>query len=115
MGSTGTNITPATPIGQRHWPIRFESEDGSVGEVAFPINYEELYNLKGRLLTIVDATFTDPQQRKAMKDVIWQALQAWLIDIERAGGYPAGYLESRQEPATAVFGATNPDPEIGLP
>lgn len=30
--------------------------------------------IEGRLLTIVDATFNDPQQRKAMKDLFREAI-----------------------------------------
>ena len=57
------------------------------GSIAYPINWNELYNLKGRLLTLVDATFTDPQQRKAHKDIVWQTLRAWMEDIEN--GWPS--------------------------
>lgn len=49
-------------------------------EIAYPMNWDEVYNLKGRLLTLIDATFTDPQQRKAFKDVSWQLLQTWFDD-----------------------------------
>lgn len=48
--------------------------------VAWPVNFEEVYNLKGRLLTIVDATFSDPEQRKAFKDILWVALRGWAND-----------------------------------
>ncbi len=39
-------------------------------------NSEKFKQLEGKLLTLVDASFVDPQQRKAQKDVIksiiWQ-------------------------------------------
>jgi hypothetical protein len=78
--TTSSGATPVLSLDHRNGPLRFE--DGSRGEVAYPINYTELYNLKGRLLTLIDATFTDPQQRKAHKDVVWQTLKAWMDDIE---------------------------------
>jgi len=34
------------------------------------IPYEHINNLVGKLLTLVDATFHDPEQRKAVKDLI---------------------------------------------
>lgn len=78
------------PYERRYEQISYVGDDGNIGEQRFPINFEELYNLKGRLLTLIDATFTDPQQRKAQKDVIWQALQHWMHDIERAAGHEPG-------------------------
>lgn len=81
-GTTGA--VPTLSPDHRHAGIRFESPDGSVGEIAYPINYDELYNLKGRLLTLVDATFTDPAQRKAFKDMVWQTLRGWMEDVEQA-------------------------------
>lgn len=38
-------------------------------------------NLEGQWLTIVDATFSDPQQRKAMKDIVRKMIWDWDIDI----------------------------------
>ncbi len=40
-----------------------------------PLEYTN--NLTGRLLTIIDATFSDPEQRKAMKDLFSQSLWSW--------------------------------------
>lgn len=93
---TNTNTTnPAAPsvlpLERRYGPLNFQNTDGTTGCVAYPINYDELYNLKGRLLTIVDATFTDAQQRKAMKDIVWQTLRAWMTDIESA--FAPGYSD----------------------
>jgi len=82
--STSRSAVPTLPLHLRHAGIQFASTDGGSGALAWPINYDELYNLKGRLLTLIDATFTDPAQRKAQKDVVWQTLKAWMDDIERA-------------------------------
>lgn len=98
MGTTST--APVTlPLERRHSLIVFTDEDGGTGSgaCAWPINFEEVYNLKGRLLTIIDATFTDPQQRKAQKDVVWQALQAWMSDVVLMSGqeppFPTKHVE----------------------
>jgi hypothetical protein len=34
------------------------------------LGYQDIRTLEGRLLTIADATFSDPQQRKAFKDLV---------------------------------------------
>lgn len=83
--ATSSSTLTQLPYDQRHWAIQYANEDGSVGETRYPINYDELYNLKGRLLTLADATFVDPQQRKAFKDLTWQTLQAWMSTIEADG------------------------------
>lgn len=38
-------------------------------------------NLEGQWLTLVDATFSDPQQRKAMKDLVRRMIWDWDIQI----------------------------------
>lgn len=54
------------------------------GELFSPLNgqqpiyallgYHDLQTLEGRLLTIIDASFSDQQQRKAVKDLVRNAL-----------------------------------------
>lgn len=39
-------------------------------------------NLVGKLLTIIDAMFTDPTQRKAFKDLVTQELWGFMRDKE---------------------------------
>lgn len=89
MTTHGTQSTAPIklPYERRYEAIHYENADGTVGVRAYPVNYEQLYNLKGRLLTLIDATYTDAEQRKAQKDVVWNTLRAWMDDIERAGGY----------------------------
>lgn len=38
------------------------------------LGYDDIRTLEGRLLTIVDATFGDPLQRKAFKDLVRNAI-----------------------------------------
>lgn len=83
--TSSTGMCPRLPLHQRHSPLTYTNDDGSTGTTAYPINYDELYNLKGRLLTLIDATYTDPEQRKAQKDLVWQALKSWMDDIAHSG------------------------------
>jgi hypothetical protein len=41
------------------------------------IECDRINNLVGRLLTQIDATFSDPEQRKAMKDLFTQIAWGW--------------------------------------
>ena len=45
------------------------------------IDYRDFYPLVGRLLTLVDATYTDKEQRKAQKDVVKPILYNWIHDL----------------------------------
>lgn len=83
--TTGTVMAPRLPAHQRHSLLQFIHDSGQVVE-AYPINYEEVYNLKGRLLTLVDATFADPEQRRAHKTLVWGVLQDWMKDIVARSG-----------------------------
>lgn len=41
------------------------------------VRYERINTLVGKLLTVMDATFTDLEQRKAMKDIVKQVAWDW--------------------------------------
>lgn len=41
----------------------------------------EVSDLEGRLLTIVDASLSDPQQRKAVKDLVRQNIRQWGMNL----------------------------------
>lgn len=71
------------------------------GELHSPLNgrqpifallgYEDIRSLEGRLLTIMDASFTDREQRKAAKDLVRNAI--WFdwapnLDMDGSGGKP---------------------------
>lgn len=51
-------------------------------EIKIKINYTEIYDLVGKLLTFVDATFQDKEQRKAMKTLIKHTVYDWYELIE---------------------------------
>lgn len=49
------------------------------------INYRDTSNLLGKMLTYVDATYSDAEQRKAHKDIVRDMIYAWEREIrERA-------------------------------
>lgn len=56
------------------------------GEQVVEINYEEVYNLVGRLLTLNDATNTDPVRRDALKTMIKREVYGWIEDVAYAQG-----------------------------
>lgn len=72
------------------------SHDGGEGEKVLPnrelygVNWVEFDNLVGRLLTLCDATFTDPQQRKAFKDLVRHAIKEWVASIVNGAAEDAG-------------------------
>lgn len=77
-----------------------ESDDPSIYALLPHFGWTTVSCLKGRLLTLIDATFTDPQQRKAQKDVVWQVLRSWMESIEAAAGHePLGEPLSHVVPA----------------
>lgn len=55
------------------------------------LSYEDIRSLEGRLLTIMDASFTDREQRKAAKDLVRNAIWFdWVanLDMDGNGGKP---------------------------
>jgi len=56
--------------------------DGSqrVGEDYEPVvTIAHMNNLNGKLMTLVEATFSDPEQRHAMKDIFGQTIWGWYM------------------------------------
>ena len=52
----------------------------------------DVCELEGQLLTFIDATFSDPQQRKAQKDIIRQMVWNWVLPkaLTSTGNFPTG-------------------------
>ena len=44
-------------------------------------------NLEGQILTFIDASFADPVQRKAIKDLISPAIWRWAMDSDMSSYY----------------------------
>jgi len=47
------------------------------------INFDELDNLVGQLLTYIDATYTDIEQRKAHKSIVKNLCRDWYYTCEK--------------------------------
>lgn len=82
-------------------PVNFRQSAHEQGQCQSPLNgkqpifallgYEDIRSLEGRLLTIVDASFTDREQRKAAKDLVRNAIWFdWVanLDMDGNGGKP---------------------------
>jgi hypothetical protein len=48
---------------------------------ALVLNHQDVHSLVGKLLTYIDATFTDQEQRKAQKDIIREKVYTWHQDL----------------------------------
>jgi hypothetical protein len=54
------------------------------GSERYAVNWTEFDGLMGRMLTIVDASFPDPEQRKAVKGLVRNSIKDWVRDIAEA-------------------------------
>lgn len=64
-------------------------EDGSrqVSDMLSPvIHIENMNTLTGKVLTIADASFQDPEQRKAAKDLLTKAMWEWYHNTKEYSG-----------------------------
>jgi len=76
-----------------------DDEKGAFYDERYGLNWSEFDNLVGRLLTLADATFTDPIQRKAFKDLLRQHVKEWVTDCIMDAASDAGI----QRPITVPF------------
>lgn len=70
---------------------------GDTGEELYGVNWVEFDNLTGRLLTLCDATFTDPIQRKAFKDMVRQHIKEWANAVMVDAAADAGQTRNHAE------------------
>lgn len=63
--------------------VRSDFEEAADGtkrdsdDIDLVITWDNINNLVGQLLTLVDATFSDGEQRKAMKDIFMDRVWKW--------------------------------------
>jgi hypothetical protein len=86
-------------IGETFQACQTDRENAHIhGEAFSPLNgrqpifallgYQDLQTIEGRLLTIVDASFSDQQQRKAVKDLIRNAIWFdWVPYLDTDNGH----------------------------
>lgn len=78
---------------------RGDEKAGLSYDERYGLNWSEFDNLVGRLLTLADATFADPIQRKAFKDLLRQHVKEWVTDCIMDAASDAGI----QRPITVPF------------
>lgn len=64
------------------------------------LEYRDEQDLLGKLLTYIDATYTDPEQRKAHKDIVRQVVNNWRQDIHTRGVQTVDSQEGKQYAGT---------------
>lgn len=74
----GINTDCGVQVSLNGMLIRITRNHEQTGETRYGLNWTEFDNLVGRLLTLCDATFTDPIQRKAFKDMVRQHVKEWV-------------------------------------
>lgn len=52
----------------------------SPGEVRYGFYTFHIGNLEGRMLTLIEASIQDVEQRKALKDIVRQTIWNWAIE-----------------------------------
>lgn len=63
----------------------------------YPVGSGSVNDLLGNLLTIVDASFGDPVQRKAVKDLVSQKVWQWYNDNRPMNHYEITYTRNDGE------------------
>jgi len=64
--------------------------DGSVrasDDIEIVIGTDQINYIVGKLLTLVEATFTDQEQRKATKDLVMQTMWNWYEAMSQANSH----------------------------
>lgn len=64
------------------------------------LEYTDTQNLMGKLLTYIDATYTDQEQRKAHKDIVRQVVNDWREGIHTRGVQTVDSQEGRNYEGT---------------
>lgn len=60
----------------------------SLEDVRYVIGTQDISVLEGRTLTLIDASISDPVQRKAMKDMARPMIWQWAIEANHEPGHP---------------------------
>lgn len=80
-----TNMNSAHLIAARCYSPE-QSSDVPSGDVNATIwDYNDESRLVGKLLTYIDATYTDPEQRKAHKDIVKELVYGYCQELRTRG------------------------------
>lgn len=55
------------------------SSDNSSPEVTYILKTYSIGSLEGKLLTLIEASTPDPEQRKSLKDIVRQTIWGWAV------------------------------------
>lgn len=84
--STPRKTPQASDVPELKLKVRVDTEYGDGENQGKPIFYKQIVSqfryLEGNILTIVDAAFSDREQRKAVKDLVRGHIGRHLNDIE---------------------------------
>lgn len=58
---------------------QYNSPEVTLESVQYEVKTYDISNLEGKILTFIDATFSDTQQRKAQKDIMRGIIWDWII------------------------------------
>lgn len=59
----------------------------SLSEVVYVHRSYSIQDLEGKILTFIDASISDPVQRKALKDLLRPMIWSWAIESDMSSYY----------------------------
>jgi len=93
LRDTDKDIITISALEDGGFKMECKNPDGTEwgGDYYGLIHYNSLQNLEGKMLTLIDATFTDKDQRKATKDVFKRTFWSdWVENYIYKGKTPVG-------------------------
>ena len=84
LRDTDKDIITIQALDDGGFKLEVKNVDGTVwgGNYYGLVHYGQLQNLEGKILTLIDATFTDKEQRKAAKDIFRRTF--WFDWVENS-------------------------------
>lgn len=67
--------------------VKVVSVDSSPSDVVYVHLSYAIQHLEGQILTFIDASISDPVQRKALKDLLSPMIWKWAIDFNARENY----------------------------
>ncbi len=92
LRDTDKDVITITPLEKGGFGVNCKTESGGEWQANYygMVSYDNLRNLEGKVLTIIDASFQDKEQRKAVKDVFRRTF--WFDWIENCIYKGKGFL-----------------------
>ena len=92
LRDTDKDVITIKTMDEGGFSIECKNEDGTEWGTNYYglVAYDSLRNLEGKVLTLIDATFTDKEQRKSVKDIFRRTF--WFDWVENHIYKGKGYL-----------------------